>query len=66
MSTREGTPMIGWDAKDALAWEFAALSEWVTKDPQWLTTGIRDAYRNGLGIAIPTGPGELGWAMEAE
>lgn len=53
-------------ARDALAWEFAALSEWTPGDPQKLTTGIRDAYRNGLGIAIPTGPEELGWTMEAE
>ena len=53
-------------AWDALAWEFAALSEWTPGDPQKLTTGIRDAYRNGLGIVIPTGPEELGWTMEAE
>jgi hypothetical protein len=29
-----------------------------------LTVGIRDAYCNGLAIAIPTGPTELGWAIE--
>ena len=53
-------------AKDALGWEFSALSEWTPGDPQKLTVGIRDAYRNGLGIALPTGPKELGWTMEAE
>jgi glycine cleavage system H lipoate-binding protein len=31
-----------------------------------LTVGIRDAYHAGLGIALPTGPHELGWAMDAE
>lgn len=55
-----------WGARGARAWEFAALSEWTPGDPQKLTTGIRDAYRNGLGIVIPTGPEELGWTMEAE
>lgn len=66
---------VAWDAwsaraargaKDALGWEFSALSEWTPGDPQKLTVGIRDAYRNGLGIALPTGPKELGWTMEAE
>lgn len=44
--------------------EFAALMGWVDIDPLRLTTGIRDAYAAELGIAIPTGPTELGWAME--
>ena len=63
-----------WDARDAwaaraagdawaaiTAW-YAAKRGWVQTDP--LTTGIRDAYTAGLGVAIPTGPDELGWAME--
>ncbi len=26
--------------------------------------GLRDAFANGCAIAIPTGPNELGWAMD--
>lgn len=29
-----------------------------------LTMGLRDAYLCGLGIAVPTGANELGWAMK--
>jgi hypothetical protein len=40
--------------------------KWVSKyKSHHLTTGIRDAYRHGLEIALPTGPEELGWSMEA-
>jgi hypothetical protein len=60
-----------WDARDAwAAWDaltvsFAARSGWITHKHDLLSIGIRDAYRNGLAIAVPTGPNELGWAMEA-
>jgi hypothetical protein len=30
-----------------------------------LTVGIREAYRHGLAIVLPTGTRELGWAMGA-
>lgn len=55
-----------WDARDAweaLTVEYAALQQWTRHDPLLLTTGLQDAYRNGLAIAMPTGPSELGWAM---
>ncbi len=58
-----------WAARDAwAAWaamivEFAARSKWTNHDPDLLTLGLREAYRHGLEIAIPTGPSELGWAM---
>jgi hypothetical protein len=51
------------DARDALMVFYASRRGWVKVDPNILTVGIRDAYRNGLAIAIPTGPGELGWAV---
>jgi len=53
-----------WAARDALTVEFAALAGWIDADPYLLTTGLRDAYAAGLAIAMPTGPNELGWAME--
>ena len=52
------------DARDALTVSFAARSAWTTTKHHKLTVGIRDAYYNGLAIALPTGPNELGWAME--
>ena len=36
---------------------------WVDGDPLALTTGIREAYRNGLAIAVPVDSGVVGWAM---
>jgi len=51
------------DARAALTVEYAALCGWTTHDPDLLTTGIRDAYRAGLGVAVPV-PGGLGWAMD--
>jgi hypothetical protein len=43
---------------------FTAHSKWVTVSPELLTSGIRDAYLNGLEIVIPTGEKELGWAVK--
>ena len=54
-----------WDAGDALTVSFAARSGWIELKHDHLTVGIRDAYRNGLAIAVATGTNELGWAMEA-
>ena len=54
-----------WDAWAALTVQFASRSGWITRNYDVLTVGIRDAYRNGLGVAIPTGENELGWTMEA-
>jgi pyochelin synthetase len=56
-----------WAARAALIVQFSARSGWITcHHHDYLTTGIRDAYTNGLGIAVPTGPRELGWAMDPE
>ena len=55
-----------WDARaarDALTVQYAALNKWTNDDPLLLTTGLIDAYRNGLAIVLPTGPNTLGWAM---
>ena len=51
-----------WDAWDALIVFFAAKKNWIDKSPELLTIGIRDAYLNGLEIALPIEPGLLGWA----
>jgi hypothetical protein len=45
---------------------YASKKGWVDYDPSLLTTGLREAYKNGLGIAVPTGEKELGWAMAKE
>jgi len=47
-----------------LSVSFAARSGWISHAHDLSTIGIRDAYRNGLATAIPTGPEELGWAMD--
>jgi hypothetical protein len=55
-----------WDARAARAAcsvSFAARSGWINHPENLLTVGLRDAYENGLAIALPTGPNELGWAM---
>jgi hypothetical protein len=51
------------DAKDALSVFYVVKMGWIDRTPELLTTGIREAYASGLGIALPTGPDELGWAM---
>lgn len=53
-----------WDARDALTVHFVARNGWTNHDPLLLIVGLRDAYTSGLAIALPTGPDELGWAME--
>ena len=52
-----------WDAWDALSAEYAGLMGWTKYSPDLFTIGIRDAYRSGLALIIPTGPSELGWVM---
>ena len=47
----------------ALVLWFSARRGWVSHDYQMLTVGLRDAYKHGLDIALPTGENELGWAM---
>ena len=62
-----------WDARDAwaawAAWAaltivYVRLMGWQAGEPDQYTVGIRDAYSAGLGVALPTGPATLGWAME--
>jgi hypothetical protein len=68
-----------WDAWDAwAAWDartaWAALAVYTTVSHGWLkgykadqlTIGIRDAYQAGLGIALPTGPKELGYSLDVD
>ena len=52
------------DAWDALTVEYSALKKWTKDSPELFTRGILSSYENGLGITIPTGESELGWAME--
>ena len=52
-----------WAARAALVLQLAAQHEWVKRPPMLLSIGLRDAYENGLAIALPTGHHELGWAM---
>jgi hypothetical protein len=54
---------VVWDARAALVLQLAAQHEWVKRPPMLLSIGLRDAYENGLAIALPTGHHELGWAM---
>ena len=61
-----GAAWAAWTACAALTVEYAALAGWTDHDPLLLTTGLRDAYAHGLAVALPTGPEELGWAMEGE
>ena len=52
-----------WEAWEALTLGFASRQGWVKHDALLLTHGLRDAYRHGMEIALPTGPAELGWAV---
>ena len=52
-----------WSAQTALIYQFAALKKWVEAAPDKYTLGIRDAYHNGLAIALPIDSNTLGWAM---
>jgi hypothetical protein len=48
----------------ALTIQFSSNKKWANYEPDYLTRGIRDAYLNGLEIAIPTGEKELGWSSK--
>ena len=52
------------DAWDALIHFFAGAKKWISAPPDLLTTGLRDAYINGLEIALPTEKDILGYAMK--
>jgi hypothetical protein len=55
-----------WAARDAwaaLSVQFESRQKWITQPADLLTTGIRDAYFNGLELAIPVDKDTLGFAM---
>ena len=49
-----------------MTWRYAALMKWIDGSPERYEVGLISAYRHGLGLVIPTGPTELGWAMSIE
>jgi hypothetical protein len=58
-----GPAWSAWSAWGGLPVYYSSKRGWADFDPYMLTEGLRDAYRHGLGIAVPTGEKELGWAM---
>jgi len=55
--------MAASDAMSALTVFYSSEMGWIKQPADLMTVGIREAYLNGLEIAIPTGGKELGWAM---
>jgi hypothetical protein len=54
-------------AKRALVRYMSLSGSWFTdKTTANLSVGIRDAYYHGLAVAVPTGPRELGYAMDSK
>lgn len=56
-----------WDARDAcdaLIIFYTSKRGLIDQDSHFLTTGLRDAYRHGLGVAVPAAKNVLGWAMD--
>lgn len=51
------------DARDALTQFFVGAQNWVESPRDFLTAGIRDAYANGLELALPTEKDVLGYAL---
>lgn len=60
----EKAARAAWAARAALLVYFSASMKWTKHDPNLLTTGIRDAYANGLLLTIPTAENELGYVMK--
>ena len=59
-------PRDAWASRDAgaaLMQTLGARRGWLGTPADLLTTGLRDAYTAGLGVAVPTGPNKLGYAM---
>lgn len=59
-----GAVWATWAAKDACVVWYASQRGWVKHRKDLISRGLREAYRHGLEIAVPTGPRELGWEME--
>jgi hypothetical protein len=58
---------VALDVRHALAYYLAVSERWLLNcRADHLTVGIRDAYYHGLAVAVPTGPRELGYAMDSE
>ncbi len=53
-----------WAAWAALEVCFAAVNARIKEPPEYLTAGMRDAFENGLGVALPVAKDVLGWAMD--
>jgi hypothetical protein len=51
------------DARDALTVSFAARKGWTSIADTLLSLGVREAYLNGLEIAVPVATKTLGYAM---
>ena len=56
-------PRDAWDAWGALTVAYASVNGWTGTSANKLTVGLRDAYANGLEIAMPVGMTTLGWTM---
>ena len=55
-----------WAARAAMTVQYAALQGWILLDPLHLTTGLQDAYRNGLDRVSPTGKDTLSYTLHRE
>ena len=54
-----------WAARDALLLYVASRRNRIAHRPDLLTSGLCDAYRAGLELAVPVSDGVLGWVMAA-
>ena len=61
-----GDAWDAWDARDAILVWIVARKGWTQQVPELLTLGLQDAYRHGLGLALPVELGVLGWAMDEQ
>jgi hypothetical protein len=63
---RYATARAARDVWAALTVLYASRIGWISDRADLLTVGLRDAYGAGLGLALPTGTNELGWAMDGD
>ena len=52
-----------WAARDALILFYTSKKKWIESPANLLTDGWREAYTNGLEVALPTSPKTLGYTM---
>jgi hypothetical protein len=55
-----------WGAWDALTVSFASRKGWISTADTSLSLGVREAYLNGLEVAVPVASKTLGYAMAEE